>query len=106
MPQGSTVIPSHTISPTACQKTFTTIILQEYTSLFSTTESLQSSSIVELGVQDKSQSSSSESLMTRNNCAVAVVGGALAAVIGILVIVLVGLLIGWIYHKRILKSYR
>ena len=72
----------------------------------STTESLQSSSIAQTkdGMQEKDQSCSSEASRTRYNCGV--VGGVLGVAIGILAIVVVGLLIGWIHHHRNSKRYK
>ena len=72
----------------------------------STTESLQSSSIAQTkdGMQDKDQSCSSEASRTHYNCGI--VGGVLGVAIGILAIIVVGLLIGWIHDHRNSKSYK
>ena len=72
----------------------------------STTESLQSSSIAQTkdGMQEKDQSCSSEASRTLYNCGI--VGGVLGVTIGILAIIVVGLLIGWIHDHRNSKRYK
>ena len=72
----------------------------------STTEGLQSSSIAQTkdGMQEKGQSCSSEASRTHYTCGE--VGGVLGVAIGILAIVVVGLLIGWIHHHRNSKRYK
>ena len=72
----------------------------------STTENLQSSSIAQTkdGMQEKGQSCSSEASRTRYNCGI--VGGVLGVAIGILAILVVGLLIGWIHDHRNSKRYK
>ena len=56
------------------------------------------------GMQEKGQSCSSEASSTRYNCGI--VGGVLGVGIGILAIIVVELLIGWIHEHRNFKSYK